>query len=154
TSGSNAFPVWSADSQTLMFQSTRDGDEAIWSQRADGSQPATRVTRPERGRSHIPESSSPDGRHLLFDEVDGNRVSILDLSLNDHKIASYSSMSSETPSGAVFSRDGLWVAYAAQSTSTQSVVFVEPYPATGARYEISKDQEDGHHPVWSPDGHE
>ena len=33
-------------------------------------------------------------------------------------------------------------------------MYVEPYPRTGARYQISKESEDGHHPVWSRDGKE
>lgn len=31
------------------------------------------------------------------------------------------------------------------------VVYVEPFPRTGARYQISRD-DDGHHAVWSRDG--
>lgn len=30
--------------------------------------------------------------------------------------------------------------------------FVEPIPATGARYQISADGDTDHHPFWSPDG--
>lgn len=31
---------------------------------------------------------------------------------------------------------------------------MQPFPATGAKYQISKDDVSGHHPVWSPDGTE
>jgi len=51
-----------------------------------------------------------------------------------------------------FSRDGRWVAYTAIANGL-SVVFVQPYPATGAKYQISKEP-DSHHPVWSPNGNE
>jgi hypothetical protein len=33
-------------------------------------------------------------------------------------------------------------------------VFVQPVPATGARYQVSTTAEIGHHPFWSPDGTE
>jgi hypothetical protein len=31
---------------------------------------------------------------------------------------------------------------------------VQPFPPTGAKYQISMNADDGHHPVWSPDGAE
>jgi Tol biopolymer transport system component len=33
------------------------------------------------------------------------------------------------------------------------MVYVQPFPATGAKYQISKEPQ-AHHPVWSPDGKE
>jgi len=33
-------------------------------------------------------------------------------------------------------------------------VYVQPFPPTGAKYQISKNEDDGHHLVWSPDGKE
>ena len=153
--GNNAFPVWSPDSQKLAFQSNRDGEGGVWWQRADGAGKPTRLTRPQAGRTHIPQAWSPDGGHLLFDEVDNGRVSLLDLSLSDGTVSPFTSTISDVPSGATFSPDGKWVAYTLRKLDTaQGIVFVEPYPSTGARYQISKDIEDGHHAVWSPDGTE
>ena len=56
--------------------------------------------------------------------------------------------------GAVFSPDGRWVAYASREGRASSAVYVQPFPPTGAKYQISKNADDGHHPVWSPDGAE
>ena len=57
--------------------------------------------------------------------------------------------------GAVFSTNGRWVAYAFRGEGQpRSVVFVEPYPATGAKSQISPNLEDGHHPIWSRNGKE
>ena len=36
----------------------------------------------------------------------------------------------------------------------RNTVYVQPFPAAGTTYQISKNTEDGHHPVWSPDGKE
>ena len=153
--GNNGFPVWSPDSQKLAFQSTREGEGGIWWQRADGAGKPTRLTRPQAGRTHIPQAWSADGAHLLFDETESNRVSLLEVSVSDGTIAPFTSTVSNVQSGASFSPDGKWVAYTLRKPDTpQAVVFVEPYPATGARYQISKDTEDGHHPVWSSDGTE
>jgi len=154
--GRNTSPVWSADGRRVTFQSTREGDASIWWQRADGTDAATRLTRPEQGASHTPQSWSPDGKHLLFDEARSDRVAIMDWSLADGKATLFSSVESETPSDATFSPDGKWVAYSVRpvANTTQAIVYVEPYPRTGARYQISKVEEDGHHPAWSPDGRE
>ena len=56
--------------------------------------------------------------------------------------------------GAVFAPDGKWVAYASSEGRTRSALYVQPFPPTGAKYQISKNEEFGHHPVWSPDGKE
>ena len=48
-----------------------------------------------------------------------------------------------------FSPDGAWIAYSVGQDP--SVVYVQPFPTTGAVYQISKD-DDGHHPWWSHDG--
>ena len=55
----------------------------------------------------------------------------------------------------MFSPDGRWVAYASQQGRPLSAVYVQPFPPTGAtKYQISKNADDGHHPMWSPDGAE
>ena len=104
--------------------------------------------------THVPQSWSRDGRHLLFDERKNDRVTIWDLTAADGK-ASIFVAASDVPSDAALSPDGRWVAYTVrQKDSAQAVVFVEPYPRTGAQFQISRDAEDGHHPVWSGDGRE
>ena len=45
--GKNFVPIWSADSQRVMFQSDREGDLGLFWQRADGTGVAERVTKPE-----------------------------------------------------------------------------------------------------------
>jgi hypothetical protein len=45
------------------------------------------------------------------------------------------------------------VAYSERGTSS-NVVYVQPFPATGAKVQISPNTEDGHHQVWSSDGKE
>jgi serine/threonine-protein kinase len=151
--GQNLFPAWSADGLRVAFQSNREGDAGIWWQRADGSDQATRITRAESGAYQIPESWSPDGKHLLLDEVRSDRVSLLDFSVATGKTTVFASLDSEVPSDAQFSPDGRWVVYSIRpSAKAQAVVYVEPYPSSGARYQISKEAEDGHHAVWSTDG--
>ena len=76
--------------------------------------------------------------------------------MKDRKAARFDAVESpaSTKTGAVFSPDGRWVAYASQEGRALSAVYVQPFPPTGAKYQISKNADDGHHPVWSPDGTE
>ena len=52
----------------------------------------------------------------------------------------------------VFSPDGRWLAYMSTSMfgTSNTEVFVQPFPSAGATYQISTDI--GRTPLWSPDG--
>jgi serine/threonine protein kinase/Tol biopolymer transport system component len=153
--GRDRYPAWSADSRRVTFQSDRDGSAAIYWQPADGSGVAERLTAPAKGRGHVPLSWSADGV-LLFDESDGKLVTLMALTLRDKSAQPFGNVRSLTPTGAIFSPNGRWVAYSARegSSERQNVVFVQPYPATGALFQVSKSTEDGHHHAWATDGTE
>jgi Tol biopolymer transport system component len=152
--GRNRFPIWSADGQRVAFQSDREGDLAVFWQRADGTGAAERLTKPEQGTSHVPESWSPKGDRFLFSATKDSKVSLWTFSLADRRAAPFDAVESSNVIGSVFSPDGRWVAYSSLETGQISnVVYVQPFPATGAKYQISKSSEtSAHHPVWSPDG--
>ncbi len=78
------------------------------------------------------------------------------LSLKDKKAARFDAVQSPatTLTGAVFSPDGRWVAYASREGRPLGAVYVQPFPPTGAKYQISKDADNSAGPVWSPDGAE
>jgi Tol biopolymer transport system component len=65
----------------VAFQSDRGGDLAIFSQRADGPWAPERLTKPDKGVAHVPESWSPDGMTLLFSEGNGTSYALEALSL-------------------------------------------------------------------------
>ena len=148
----NKFLVWSPDGQRVAFQSDRDGDQGIFVQRADGVRAAERLTTPADGEEHIPESWSPDGKHLSLSVVANRSYSLWIMSLEDGTATQYSDVESRTPIGSVFSPDGRWLAYSVGPRLSRGV-FVEPFPATGARYQAPRVDID-FHPVWSPDGAE
>jgi serine/threonine-protein kinase len=157
--GQNRFPVWSPDSQRIAFQSNREVDQGIFWQRADGMGTAERLTKADEGASHIPESwasGGADGERLLYNAAKGGTTALWMLSLKDKQATRFGAVESPITAltGAVFSPDGRWVAYASREGRTSSAVYVEPYPPTGAKYQISRNADDGHHPMWSPDGAE
>ena len=150
--GHNQRPIWSPDSKRVVFRSDRDGEESLFWQPADGSVAAERLTTPEAGTSHAPESWSPDGTHILFAATTGPNTSLWTLSLADRKVALFGGVRSGEPTNAVFSRDGRWIAYS--STEEGRRVMVQPFPATGAKYDVSAAGANSIYPVWSPDGTE
>jgi serine/threonine-protein kinase len=151
--GRNRVPVWSADGEHVAFQSDREGDLGIFWQRADGTTPAERLTKPDKDTAHVPESWSPDGRTLLFSVANGKSYTVAALSFPDKKVTAFGGIESSTPPAAAFSPDGKWVAYATNpgTAGALSALFVQPFPTTGAAYQIARN---GIHPTWAPDGKE
>jgi Tol biopolymer transport system component len=78
--GNNRFPIWSPDGQRVAFQSDREGDLGIFWQRADGNGAAERLTKPDKGTSHVPESWSPKGDPILVGVKTGPESSLWTLS--------------------------------------------------------------------------
>jgi serine/threonine-protein kinase len=148
--GANRYPVWSADGERIAFQSDREGDLGIFWQRADGTGAVERLTRPQKGEAHIPDSFSPDGRYLSFSAGQGGVIAVWILSLNDRKATLFAEAPSTRAEASVFSPDGRWVAYSVpNATGAQnSEIYVQPHPATGAKYQAGS----GTGPTWSGDG--
>jgi Tol biopolymer transport system component len=153
--GRNRFPIWSADGQHVAFQSDREGDLGIFWQRADGTGAAERLTKPDQGTSHVPESCSQDGKRFLFEATKGSNISLWMFSLEDKKAMPFGAVQSGTPITAAFSPDGRWVAYHSDETG-RDAIYIQPFPATGAKYQFPKNDPSqlDHHPVWSSDGKE
>jgi serine/threonine-protein kinase len=154
--GNNRFPIWTPDSSRVVFQSNRDGDRAIFWQRPDGSG-AERLTHPEKGTSHIPESWSRTDDVLLFSVDNGLDFTLWALSRKTGKSLPVGGIRSIYPIDARFSPDGKWIAYASAEKAGKTTIYVQPFPATGAKYQlfVKKESNDTpHKPVWSNDGSE
>jgi eukaryotic-like serine/threonine-protein kinase len=151
--GNNRSPVWSPDGSRLAFQSDREGDLGIFTQRIDGTGTVDRLTRPSKDEAHIPESWSPDGKTLLLSVKQGNRYSLLSLSIANGKTEPVPGVSSIEPIDSVFSPDGRWMTYHVGSgeRGPNNGVYVQPFPPTGARYQAPRVSGD-FHPVWTLDG--
>jgi serine/threonine-protein kinase len=149
--GRNRYPIWSADGTRVAFQSDRQGDASIFWQRVDGTGPAEPLTTAEPGTSHIPESWSPKDQGFLFSAVKKGSLgtSLWTFSLQDRKAERFGGVQSAGAilPAAVFSHDGRWVAYVSDETGVTGV-YVQPFPATGAKYPISKGR--ASFPLWSP----
>jgi dipeptidyl aminopeptidase/acylaminoacyl peptidase len=149
--GNSRVPVWSADGKRLAFQSDREGDRAIYWQSIDGG-PAERLTRPEPGVVHTPESWAPSSDVLLFSATKGTETTLWTFSTSTRKASRFDDVTSVgMPTDAVFSPDGRWIAYqVGEAASAEAWTYVQPFPPTGSKQQIVH----GGRPVWSPDGTE
>ena len=147
--GGSQYPVWSADGRRIIFQSNREGDPGLFWRMSDGMGTAERLTTSAKDESHIPDSVSRDGEWLTFTLVRGQASEIWRLSLKAKKAEPLIVVPNARVSQSALSPDGRWIAY--QSTvMTETEIFVEPFPPTGARYQLPS-ANDNHHPIWAPD---
>ena len=146
--GRNEYPIWTRDGRFITFQSDRDGDKAVFSQPADGSGAAQRLSRPEAGVAHRPESWSSDGKTLSMNVVNGGNESVWTVTTDAGARPAAFADSPAVEKHSTFSPDGRWVAYMA-NTEGESDIYIQPFPPTGAKYQISTG---GRTPAWSPDG--
>jgi eukaryotic-like serine/threonine-protein kinase len=149
--GNNSNPIWSQDGRYVLFTSDREGDNGLFRQPADGTGSAERLTKPEKGVSHFAQSIDPSGKTLAFFTGRGSNGGIWMLALDgDRKARQFVELPDSTQVHASFSPDGRWVAYTSTEINGNAYIFVQPYPATGAKYQVTTEL--GAVPLWSPDG--
>jgi serine/threonine-protein kinase len=144
--GDTNSPVWSRDGVFITYVSRRNGSQALYRTRANGTGPREYlISRPDGYPE--PTDWSPDGRTLLFSEYTER---------GDTDVWMYSSgrvtrylASGFTEQSATFSPDGGFVAYAADDGG-MSHVYVQAFPGPGPRTVVSA--EEGGLPRWSADG--
>ena len=147
--GKNRYPIWISNDR-VAFQSDREGDLAIFWQSIDGG-PAERLTKPEPGTSHVPDSWSAKVDSFLFDAIKESDVSLWTYSMRYRKATPFGDVHSSNPTNAVFSPHGGWVAY----TSTERNMarnYVQPFPPSGVQHQLPVGPGGiGLQPLWSPD---
>jgi hypothetical protein len=154
--GNNTHPIWTRDGKRVAYGSDREKAYGIYWQLADGSGLPERLTTAEEGIQHFPESWSPDGRVLSFGAIRlplGSRSwSLWTISMDsaEKRPTLFYDVPSLNEFGSAFSPDGEWIAYA--TNEAPFGIYVQPYPPTGVKYEISRTG--GAWPVWSPSGGE
>ena len=147
--GANRFPIWSEDGNWIAFQSDREGDLGIFRQRTDGTGTVERLTRPEQGVAHIPDSWQPHTQEFAFTAIKGGEGTLRIFSIANKKETVLVQMPSAFIARSAFSHDGKWLAYQSNETGTNQV-FVQPFPPTGAKYYVVN----GGHPFWSQNDNE
>ena len=149
--GSDVAPVWSPDSQHIVFQRQLSGRSTLM-QRALAGTTGEEALLDGSGGIMQPTDWSSDGRYLLYTHTPiggSNDILILPLTGERKPIPFLQTAATETE--ATFSPDGKWVAYSATELG-RAEVLVEPFPRTGRKWQISR--RGGHKPVWRRDGKE
>jgi len=141
-------PSWAPDGKTIVFESNRDGEAAVYTIQADGSR-LTRLT-PSGSLGEQP-NWSPDGRQIVFTS---NRDGVTQLYLMKPDGSDVAALPG-TMSGflAAFSPDARWLLFAAQDErpSSQYRVFVM-HPDGSNRRQLGDPTKSNEDPRWTVDG--
>jgi len=141
--GQDLSPIWTPDGKRIIYQAALGGglSQLKWIP-VDGSGPSQALVEPD-SKSRFPVSVSPDGKYLSYETVNGGMM-LLPLE-GDRKPIPISSVDSNALSPA-FSPDGRWIAYVSNQNANFQV-FVQPYPPTGGRWQVST--QEGDKPRWT-----
>ncbi len=145
-------PVWAPDNRQLAFSSTRAGGQFnLFMQAVDGTGSVTRLT--ESLNQQNPTGITPDGMHMLFNEVvPGQRRNLRMLTLVPAPRVESLLATRFEERGAVVSPDGRWLAYESDN-SGRFEIYVRPFPAVDeGQWQLST--AGGVQPLWSRDGRE
>ncbi len=147
TSAPDVRPVWSSDGSRILFSSKRGSVYGIFSKMVDGTAPATSLV-PSTADTLL-EHASADGRYLTA-TIRPAGLWVIPLVPGERP---WAVQSDARPVGweSEFSPDGRWLAYMSEESGAPEV-YVEPFPASGMRWQISTGG--GAEPHWRQDGRE
>jgi eukaryotic-like serine/threonine-protein kinase len=147
--GVNGSPTWTPDGKRIAFGSTKEGQQNLFWQLADGSGGLERLNIAEHREAPI--SWSPNGQLLAFVDIDPTTSrDIWVLRMSDRKAQPFL-RTTFNESGPRFSPDGRWLAYVSDESGRYEV-YVQPYPGPGGKWQISTDG--GTEPIWNRNGRE
>jgi serine/threonine protein kinase/Tol biopolymer transport system component len=148
----NVGPVWSPDDSQIAFASNRQGFSGIYRKASSGRGEQELLVSSDKN-SQIPTDWSQDGKFLAYSVLGtgakGN-WDIFTFSFAEKKGAPLVATPSNEYEGA-FSPNGRWFTYVSEE-SGKPQVYVQPYPATGGKWQIST--AGGNEPIWGRDGNE
>jgi Tol biopolymer transport system component len=157
TGHANLEIAWAPDGKHLVFGTTTAGVAALWWMRSDGSgEPQMLLERKNTGVGLRPQSFTPDGRRLAFDDntatLTGVEIWTLPLDLRDpeHPVPGRPEPFLTTAIrqvDATFSPDGKWMAYSSNESGGLDEIFVRPFPGPGGKWRVSTGG--GKFPMWS-----
>jgi Tol biopolymer transport system component len=150
--GDETRACWSPDGEFVYYNSTGEGIYRIVQQPVEGQGGAAIIM--ESPRPIAPSSVSPDNSTLLvdFEREDGNfEIRRLDLDKGPEEIVTLATAADVNLGGGVYSPDGRWIAYHAQTAAGWDV-FVMPSAGGVRKWQVSTDGTV--YPKWNSDGTE
>jgi serine/threonine protein kinase len=146
---SHRAPLWSPDGSRIVFGSTRKGKVDLYQKLASGIGDEEVLL--ETDFDKYPLSWSPDGRFILYQEIEprmGSNIWVLPLSGEKPFPFLRTEFNEINPT---FSPDGHWVAYQSD-VSGRDEIYAAPFPGPGAKLQISA--AGGMWPKWRGDSKE
>jgi hypothetical protein len=148
--GNDQAPVWTPDSQSVVFHSDRAGNFDLFRKRVGGFGEEERLL--ETPESEFPTSVSSDGRWLLFgvegEKTDGD-IWVLPLDGEGEPRPLLQTPEAEWPGA--FSPDGRFVTYFSLE-SGRFEIYVTPFPEADRKWRVSTGG--AVYPEWTSDGRE
>jgi WD40 repeat protein len=146
-------PVWSPDSERIVFGSNQRVGEVIdlYEKRLAGGADGAQLLLAS-DQSKTPTDWSRDGSHLLYSSVDPKSSSDIWAMRMDRDRTPFSVVRTDfQEGGATFSPDGRWIAYES-NRSGRVEVYLQPFPGPGAEVQVST--AGGSAARWRRDGRE
>jgi hypothetical protein len=143
------YPVCAPSGPEVVFASLRDGPPNLYRQNITAPGSETAVL-----RSFLPKIAtdwSRDGKLLVYSVMNARTnwdVEVMPIA-GGPSTAVVATPAEER--NARLSADGRWIAYTSNESGSFEV-YVQPFPPTGAKWQVSKDG--GHQPQWRRDGRE
>jgi len=138
-------PVWSSDSNTIVFDSARNGKIDLYTRPANGSRQEELLYHDDLDK--YPSSWSLDGKYMLYETIGNSHFDIWAMPMvGDHKPFPFIQEKYNTRYPA-FSPDAKWVAFMSVEAGHPQV-YVVAFPKPGGKFLVG----DGTTPVWSRNG--
>jgi dipeptidyl aminopeptidase/acylaminoacyl peptidase len=144
------FPSWSPNGDHVTFVSTRNGVTSIYQKLSNAASPEEPLVSSAEIKSNP--QWAPDGQSIIYTQLNPKTSGDLYLlSLSGEKKSTSWLQTNFIEGQARLSPNGRWIAYTSNETE-QFQVYVESFPATGAKVAISIGG--GSQPQWRADGRE
>jgi serine/threonine-protein kinase len=148
--GQDDDPNWTPDGKRILFDSDREGGNALWIAPWDGSGTPERVL--DRPGELFRTSWLPGAREFLFDERGRSGSSDIGLTVLGQPDSARLLLSNPySESWPAASPDGRWLAYQSNE-SGRDEIYIRPLSGEGTRRQISR--RGGTSPVWGRSGQE
>ncbi|HXP80244.1 MAG TPA: protein kinase [Verrucomicrobiae bacterium] len=148
--GNTSASLWSPDGSRIVFNSRRKGSFDLYQKASSGA--GSEETLLQDNLDKYPDSWSPDGKFVLYENLSSSRSSelfVLPLSGDRKPFPLLQTQFGETDGQ--ISPDGRWVAYRSNE-SGRNEIYVAPFPGPGGKWQIST--AGGYFPRWRHDGSE
>jgi eukaryotic-like serine/threonine-protein kinase len=146
--GSDSFPVWSPDGNTIVFASLRNDRTELFRKSSNGAGSEERLNQPATGVTDW----SRDGRFILYWRSEANtRADVWVLPTTGEQKAFPVLNSKFAEIRARFSPDAKYIAYVSNE-SGRNEIYVQTFPTSGGRWQVSVNG--GEFVEWRSDGKE